>query len=305
MESLIQEFNVRMDNFESILHDTLTSPKCETQPTTNVQLHSLSAMFFEFKQFVKFEINNLKEKIEYQDMKQNDLEQYMRRNCLLIHGIKREAREDCVTIALNVFSRMGVEIHFSHIDRAHRLAGKESNGKSKPIIVKFCSYFHKNLVYSHKKKLKSSGIYISESLTQSNFQIFNEAKRVFSRENVWTRDGRIMVKVGDRKHSFSSMKQLKDFQNPSSSAPESPLLLSSMFPSLPAPIHSKDVGAALTSSSSQIQPSTPIVHSPGSDTSTFMTPVNNVQPESASLGGSSSKKKKKKSNTKKRHAQRF
>ncbi|KAL1454503.1 hypothetical protein WDU94_010743, partial [Cyamophila willieti] len=170
--------------------------------------------------------------------------------------------------------------------------------------VKFCSYFHKRLVYSNKKNLESTGAYISESLTRINFHIFNEAKKVFSRENVWTRDGRILVKVGDRKHTVTSMRQLKElFRIPSTNLvpPVSRPPVSNPPPTLPP--SSTPVRSDLDSSF----PLTPIIEHLISDTSTSFltpkTPVNNVKPPSGSRSGSS--KSKGSSRKRKRRAQRW
>ena len=64
-------------------------------------------------------------------------EQYSRRNCLLIHGIKEEKDENTDNVVIKfIQDDLQEEINIEDLDRMHRI-GKTNNGKSRPIIVKF------------------------------------------------------------------------------------------------------------------------------------------------------------------------
>ena len=64
-------------------------------------------------------------------------EQYSRRNCLLIHGIKEEKDENTDNVVIKfIQDDLQEEINIEDLDRMHRI-GKANNGKSRPIIVKF------------------------------------------------------------------------------------------------------------------------------------------------------------------------
>ncbi|KAI5749403.1 hypothetical protein M8J76_007070 [Diaphorina citri] len=172
-------------------------------------------MFFSFKALVMCELTSIKEQLSKQDERLNNLEQYSRRNCLLIHGVAEvgagsESEDDCVASAVSIFKeKLKVDILPFHIDRAHRI-GKKDSAKNRAIIVKFVSYAQRRLVFSVKKLLKGSGIHITESLTKMNYQILDEAKKIYYKENVWTYDGRVIVKDRlDRKHTVVSMEDLK------------------------------------------------------------------------------------------------
>ncbi|KAI5694805.1 hypothetical protein M8J75_005825 [Diaphorina citri] len=161
------------------------------------------------------ELTSIKEQLSKQDERLNNLEQYSRRNCLLIHGVAEvgagsESEDDCVASAVSIFKeKLKVDILPFHIDRAHRI-GKKDSAKNRAIIVKFVSYAQRRLVFSVKKLLKGSGIHITESLTKMNYQILDEAKKIYYKENVWTYDGRVIVKDRlDRKHTVVSMEDLK------------------------------------------------------------------------------------------------
>ena len=82
-------------------------------------------------------------------------------------------------------------------DRTHRI-GKVNNGKSRPIIVKFARYNVRKKIFHNKRKLKGKN---TESLTMLRVKKLNEARDLYDRNNVWTYDGRIMVKDGNNKIS--------------------------------------------------------------------------------------------------------
>ncbi|KAL1448963.1 hypothetical protein WDU94_000211 [Cyamophila willieti] len=215
---------------------------------------------------------------------------------------------------------MKLNIDFPHIDRAHRLKGKKPPGRSRAIIVKFCSYHHKRMVYSSKKLLKGSGMYVSESLTRSNFQILCEANKAFSQGNVWTLDGRIYVKVGDEKHVLTNIRQLNSLTKtphqtipqpppPARAPPTAPLdfTQTSLYLSTPSANVTSDISAIScvnplmsdSSTSGDILPNVkPVPPKLSQSAPQCSTPVSNG---GCSKAGSSSSKKKRK----KRHGRRF
>ncbi|KAL1447519.1 hypothetical protein WDU94_010888 [Cyamophila willieti] len=279
-------------------------------------------MFWKFKHDIISELVSMKKALELQSDRTNDLEQYSRRNCILIHGVKEERSEDCIALALNLFHRMKLNIDFPHIDRAHRLKGKKSPGRSRAIIVKFCSYHHKRMVYSNKKLLKGSGMYVSESLTRSNFQILCEANKAFSQGNVWTLDGRIYVKVGDEKHVITNMRQLNSLTKtphqtipqpppPARAPPTAPLdfTQSSLYLSTPSANVTSNISAIScvnqlmsdSSTSGDIQPTVkPVALKLSQSAPQCSTPVSSG---GCSKNGSTSTSSKKR--RKKRHGRRF
>ena len=86
------------------------------------------------------------------------------------------------------------------LDRTHR-TGKVNNGKSRTIIVKFVRYNVRKKIFHNKRKLKGKNTSITESLTMLRVKKLNEARDLYDRNNVWTYDGRIMVKDENNKIS--------------------------------------------------------------------------------------------------------
>ena len=207
-------------NIESQVKD-LTSFQEETVKSHIIKvtesLTSMSDRFDKFEEALKEKedkikeledrINSLEEKNEDLITKNHDfcikiddLEQYSRRNCLLLHGVKEDDEENTDEIVLRtVAEEIGIEINEQDIDRTHRL-GKPNrkDGKPRPIIVKFTRYAVRNKVYTYKRNLKGKRLLITESLTAYRMKLLIEAQEKFGVKNVWTSDGRILYKNNNR-----------------------------------------------------------------------------------------------------------
>lgn len=146
----------------------------------------------------------------------DNLEQYSRRECVEIRGIPLPAnesvKEDTDNIAKQVANLIGVKIESDDISISHRLkTSKSYKGRDKeapPIIVKFVRRKSKESVYKARRKLNSfttkdlgyiteQNIFITESLTQKNKDLFKEAYKVKKLKNfkfIWTSSGKIFLR---------------------------------------------------------------------------------------------------------------
>ena len=146
-------------------------------------------------------------KIEMKDIgtRLDDLEQYSRRNCLILNGAEEKHDEIVDDVVLKVLNtKMEAGISIQDIQRAHRLGKRlsensfsERDKKSRPIIIKFASYRKRQEVFRHKKKLKGSGLVIAENLTKKRQLLFNRVKEIVGLRNCWTNDGRIMASLNE------------------------------------------------------------------------------------------------------------
>ena len=100
----------------------------------------------------------MKETISSLLNKIDELEQYSRRNCLLINGIKKadppkenvseetsevSTQENTDIAVLLIFNeKLGVDVHIKDIDRTHRIGKQKQKNKDapRPVIVKFSNY---------------------------------------------------------------------------------------------------------------------------------------------------------------------
>ena len=134
----------------------------------------------------------------------DNLEQYGRRNCLVFHGLEETKGEDTTQLVIDtVKTKLGLSLDKKDFDRSHRL-GAPAVGRNRPLIAKFTRYVERASVYRMKKKLKGTGILITESLTRHRMNIFNQAMETFGSKKVWTQDGNIF-REGERGKIFVSV----------------------------------------------------------------------------------------------------
>ena len=79
----------------------------------------------------------------------------------------------------------------------HRIGKpRDAVQKSRPIIVKFVRYNDRKNVFNRKKKLKRKNIGITENVTATQMKMLKEAKETYDFRNVWTSDGKMLLKDG-------------------------------------------------------------------------------------------------------------
>ena len=123
---------------------------------------------------IKDEIGRLAKAMKKQEQDLNDLEQYGRSNCLILHGsnldhrISNRETEKYVISTLNSCLDLPFTIGEKDIDICHPLPSKSSK---KPVITKFVRRSVRNSVFAGKKNLKKSEgpkLSITESLTKED-----------------------------------------------------------------------------------------------------------------------------------------
>ena len=131
-------------------------------------------------------------------------EQYSRRNCLRISGVREQPNESTDDIVTSIASAIDVDIDIRDIDRSHRLgrASTQDRPRDKPrdIIVKFSTYRARSRFYKARTLTKSrgyTGVFVNEDLTKSRSKLLYEARRrVKSNQlkSAWSTDGTILIK---------------------------------------------------------------------------------------------------------------
>ena len=147
-------------------------------------------------QLLENRVEILKEEKESQGKEIDDLEQYSRRNCLLLHGVV-ETNAECTDdiIIKTCAEELGIDVKQEDLDRSHRLGKvKRNDNKPRPIIVKFARYAVRKRYFQTKKKLKGKKLLIRESLTVYKMKLIDEGRQKCGVRNVWTYDGRVMYK---------------------------------------------------------------------------------------------------------------
>lgn len=144
----------------------------------------------------------------------NDVDQYLRRDCVEIRGLPlTNAQENTNNIVLQVAEKIGVELVPNDISICHRLPNKAPPGQirnTRPdaIIVKFVRRDVKEKFYRARKNLKNltaadfgyqetNRIFINENLSQRNKELFNSClkfKKDKAYKFIWTFSGKIYLR---------------------------------------------------------------------------------------------------------------
>ena len=164
---------------------------------------------------LKSAVQTMEGKVQQMKKACNDLEQYSRRECVEIHGIplpkSTDVKENTNEIVVKIGHLMGVDVKEEDISVSHRLSTSKNykgNRSTPAIIAKFVRRDVKECYYRGRKKLKGrttqdlgldvkNNIYINESLTESNKNLFKDALRVKKDCNfafAWTMNDNIYLR---------------------------------------------------------------------------------------------------------------
>lgn len=146
------------------------------------------------------EINRLREINDKLALKQDEQEQYSRRNSVRIFNSKwKETQgEKIQNIVTNFFSTEEIELGLSDVDRCHRV-GKKTRGP-RAVLVKFTSYRAKATLMKKSKELRDKNIFVNEDLTNVRYKVLQKALKLKKEgvlTSVWTYDGRIHIRDRD------------------------------------------------------------------------------------------------------------
>ena len=142
---------------------------------------------------LKNEVKYLNEKVETMDRSLDRHEQYSRRNCLLIHGVKENEKEDTDEVVIEFFEKeMEEKLSANDIDRSHRLGKKQTGSRPRSIIITFTRYNVRNVIFRKKKILKGKAVSITENLTKKRITEMKVARETYGFKNVWSQDGKIL-----------------------------------------------------------------------------------------------------------------
>ena len=84
----------------------------------------------------------------------DELQQYSRSNCFLLHGVRESEGENTNNAIMKTMKEeMDIDIHEKDLDRAHHVGNPKvcKEGKSSPIIIKITRWDVRSAVYKNKK----------------------------------------------------------------------------------------------------------------------------------------------------------
>ena len=185
----------KMENQITQIFDNTNKLK-EKQIKGESHLQELSdAVDFVTKKFDKYEherkkreeiINNFTENVakltsRFLSEAVEKQEQYLRCNCLLLHGIPKKKQENADELCIKAINEhLDLGINGKDVDRKHRIGNPRNTDETpRPVIIKLVRYNDRKKIFDSKKRLKGKKIAITESLTATRMKKLNEARKNF------------------------------------------------------------------------------------------------------------------------------
>lgn len=160
---------------------------------------------------LKSDLCTLRVEVENMKWRDDELEQYSRRNSIRISGIQESDARTTDEIVLSISDQYGINATSADIDRSHRV-GKIVEGKNRAVLVKFTS-FRARREFMIKKQDLDEGLYFNKDLTKLHGELLYESRKLFKADRLhgaWSFGGRVYVKdtKGD-KHEIKSVTDVK------------------------------------------------------------------------------------------------
>lgn len=210
----------------------------------NGQISQLLGIFSDIKE-LKQEMKQKDEKIEQLSRRVDELEQYSKKQNIIITGFKTshksyartvqsqeandnenasEVEKDTLkTRVINFLSENVTPIIPSEIEACHTLPSKDANRK--PIVVRFVSRTSKDNVMKNLKHLRDANkkpttankVYINEHLTKKNSDIAAYARKLWRQKTIagtFVRNCTVHIKLAGRtpeENKLYTIKEMNDF----------------------------------------------------------------------------------------------
>lgn len=173
---------------------------------------------------LKNEIIDLKTKNYLLQKSVNQLEQYSRKNNVIINGIPVTENEKVRSIVMNLAEKMEITLHELHIAAAHRLPA--SRNRVPAIVVRFNDSDIKSTLIRESKKQKlnaralgfreNTNIYISDHLSKNSADILKKAKLLREEGKIlatWTYNGNVFIRRSetDQARKIAMLEELDSF----------------------------------------------------------------------------------------------
>ena len=205
------------------------SSSTSNQATKNLQAENIEPSLYETeinKMDLGFKIAKLSQHIEELYIKFNlilaaiakleisidELEQYGRNNCLILHGLYNfpithsNYDEFLLKVITTLNLHLTLSLDINCVDIAHPLPTAR-NGNTL-IIIKFLRRSTRNQVFKRKGLFSRTGLAVTESLTKRRLSLLNEAKSLLGDKNVWTYKGTVLTNINSKREKIVSQEAL-------------------------------------------------------------------------------------------------
>lgn len=163
----------------------------------HMSLKQLHSEFSSFKEQMLSIVHLLRLQIAEVCKSMDYFEMLNRRKYLLISGIPENSSEIIDAVVADIIrNNLGIcDVSKTAFKSVTRLGKLQSEGKARPVLVRFMESSFKTLVWKKKSCLKGTTFVISEYLTRRRQTLFIKARKSLGIRNCWTRDGIIFTKL--------------------------------------------------------------------------------------------------------------
>lgn len=216
-KSIVESFNMCIEKLVSSLDQKL-SVKIDVQAseifTVNKRVDALEKKLADLNSensALRESIKALSTRVESTNTSNDDLEQYMRGDNLLLHGVplpadgSKEMDIRKLVVDSLTASMPGANLLKEHISVAHRLPlprqlPNASAARTKPpaIVIRFASREERNRILANRRLLKGKSLTLTEQLTHRRAQLLRKAGDLVAQHKLtsaWSHDGKILVKT--------------------------------------------------------------------------------------------------------------
>ena len=227
--SSLQDVKVKQTIFESNFMQqqsnqefdfTFDENEIDEKSANSEQVAEMNSLRKAIKQIEK-KVHYLRSIIQNFEKQLDDLEQYGRSNCLVLHGSGINSNPNYNSFVNEIMKKFNEKLKLSQeivkqdIDIAHCLPStskKTKSGKNytPPIIIKFTRRSVRNEIFASKSNLVGSGISITESLTKRRLLLLKKAQQKFGLKNTGTMKGNVYVAIKGIKKTIRTYDDIDD-----------------------------------------------------------------------------------------------
>ena len=214
-------FEDAMEKMESNISEQISSLKVDVRSMKNEFMNMKDVIIKRFQDenaLLRSRCSKLEDKALSLESSGNQVEQYGRRNNIVISGIPDDvADDDLEDVVTSIMEDVDVIVKNGDIEACHGIGKSDQKTSSKKTIVRFinCKYCTEALV--NRKKLininsemkynfsRNNKIFINENLTRANESIAfcgRKLKRNSKIHSCFTRDGIVFIKKTEKSKAF-------------------------------------------------------------------------------------------------------
>lgn len=197
--SLEQKLNVKLDAQASEIFNVHKEMESIKQSCKDLRAEN---------QALRESVKTLSARLDRVGSSTDEMEQHMRGDNLLIHGVQLPADGSPETnvqqIVLDTLNSHIPELHLTaeHVSVSHRIPQRNqpstnTAARPPPIIIRFSHRHARNRLLGLRKQLKGKAISVTEQLTAKRAQLLKKASDLVVSKNIqsaWSHDGKVLVK---------------------------------------------------------------------------------------------------------------